>query len=49
MFATDRLRVSSPKAKGAQMTVKDIRWIGTEKPRNWDRDKTSPQGAFIDF
>lgn len=49
MFATERLRVTSPKAKGAQMTVKDVRWIGTEKPRNWDREKTSPQGAFIDF
>jgi topoisomerase-4 subunit A len=48
VFHTDKLRVSSVKAKGSQMTVKTVRWISTEKPRNWNRGKDNPRGALID-
>ncbi len=49
IFKTADLPVRTPKAKGLQMTVKKIKWIGTAKPRGWQDSKDNPDGALIDF
>lgn len=48
VFQTSKLPVKGVKARGMQMTVKSIRWIGTQKPRGWSKS-AGPSGALIDL
>ncbi|NCC53336.1 MAG: DNA topoisomerase IV subunit A, partial [Spartobacteria bacterium] len=49
VFHPKQQAVKGVKARGAQMTVKEIRAITDTKPRNWDKDNDAPRGAMIDF
>jgi len=48
-FETAKIPTKGVKAKGIRMTIKKVRWIGTEKPRGWDNAQSTPSGAFMDF
>jgi topoisomerase-4 subunit A len=45
IFSPRDLAVKGAKTLGVQMTVKDIKNLGVNKPRNWDDDAEMPRGA----
>ena len=49
IFETQKQSVKSVKARGVQMTVKQIASIATVRPKGWPIKKAAPKGAVIDF
>ncbi|MBU0678502.1 MAG: DNA topoisomerase IV subunit A [Verrucomicrobia bacterium] len=49
VYHTKDMPVRGAKARGAQMTVKTIRWIATRKPKGWSEVAGNPKGNTIDF
>ncbi len=47
IFAPREIPVKGVKARGNQMTLKRIRTVATNKPRNWDESATTPPGRMI--
>ncbi len=47
IFGTSEIAVKGAKTLGVQMTIKEVRNLGTSKPRNWDDNAEGPKGATI--
>ncbi len=47
LFKPEEVRISSPSAKGLQMTPKMIQKISLEKPRGWVDTDSAAKGAFF--
>ena len=41
--------VKGAQARGVQMTVKEVKSVTANKPRNWDEKETSPKGSWMKF
>ena len=49
VFETRKLSVKGAKSRGNQITVKEIDWIATTRPKGWRSGKHSPPGRPVDF
>ena len=49
LFEPSTIPLKGVKARGAQMTMKRISYLGTTRPRSWEDDETQPVGAMLDF
>jgi len=47
IFRSDDVLVKNVKARGQQMTLKEIQSVSVRKPRDWDEAESSPRGALM--